>query len=81
MLDLIRLNFERIQLQIQDFRWQMSQHLMSLTPQQIRYLLKLHQGGMQLLMSLMSSHLWLSQHHSMLIVNLLQLRLDLQSSV
>jgi hypothetical protein len=57
MLDLIRLNFERIQLQIQDFRWQMSQHLMSLTPQQIRYLLKLHQGGMQLLVSLMSSHL------------------------
>ena len=80
-MDLIRLNFERIQLKIQDFRWQISQHLMSLKPQQIRYPMKLHQGGMQLLMSRMISHLWLSQHHSMLIVNVLQLRLGLQSSV
>ena len=81
MLDLIRLNFERIQLQIQDFRWQIRQHLMSHPTQQIRYPMKLHQGEMQLLMSRMSSHLWLSQHHSMLIVNVLQLRLGLQSSV
>ena len=48
---------------------------MSHPTQQIRYHLKLDQGSMELLMGQMNSHQWLSKHHSMLIVNLLQLRL------